>query len=114
MDNCIFCKIVQGEIPCSKVYEDDSILSFKDINPEAPVHVLIIPKKHISNLNELGLDDLSIISHIFYKAKDIAKDLGIAEDGYRIIANCGKDGGQTVSHVHFHLMGGRSLAWPPG
>jgi histidine triad (HIT) family protein len=105
---------VQGEIPCSKVYEDDSILSFNDINPGAPVHVLIIPKKHISNLNELSLEDSSIISHIFYKAKDIAKDLGIDEGGYRIVANCGKDGGQTVSHVHFHLLGGRSLTWPPG
>ncbi|WP_446898748.1 histidine triad nucleotide-binding protein [Clostridium sp. LBM24168] len=114
MEECIFCKIVKGEIPSEKVYEDDFVLSFKDINPGAPVHVLIIPKKHISSINDLDKDSSNIIAHIFMVAKKIAQDLNIAEDGYRIVSNTGKDGGQTVPHVHFHLLGGRSLSWPPG
>ncbi|KAJ53858.1 histidine triad (HIT) family protein [Clostridium tetanomorphum] len=114
MGNCIFCKIIKGEIPSEKIYEDDLILSFKDINPEAPMHVLIIPKKHISSLNELKEEDSKIISHIFIVAKEIAKKLGIDEKGYRIVTNCGEDGGQTVEHIHFHMLGGRLLQWPPG
>lgn len=114
MDNCIFCKIINGEIPSEKVYEDELVLSFRDISPEAPAHVLIIPKKHISSLNELKEEDGEIISHIFIVAKEIAEKLGIANSGYRIVTNCGEDGGQTVSHIHFHLLGGRSLQWPPG
>lgn len=114
MNDCIFCKIINGEIPSEKVYEDELVLSFKDINPEAPSHVLIIPKKHISSLNELKEEDEKIISHVFMVAKEIAEKLGIANSGYRIVTNCGEDGGQTVSHIHFHLLGGRSLQWPPG
>lgn len=114
MENCIFCKIISGEIPCTKVYEDDMVLSFKDINPEAPVHVLIIPKKHISTLNEITEEDSKLISHILLVAKKIAKELGVSETGYRVVSNCGEDGGQTVQHIHFHLLGGRSLQWPPG
>lgn len=114
MGECIFCKIINGEIPCSKVFEDDKILAFNDINKEAPTHVLIIPKEHIASVNELNEDNVDVIGHIFLKAKEIAKKLGIAEDGYRIVNNCGKNGGQTVGHIHYHLLGGRELQWPPG
>lgn len=114
MENCIFCKIVKGEIPSSKVYEDDKIFAFKDINPGAPVHILIIPKKHIQSVNELEQDHKELIGHIFVTAGNIAKEQGVAEDGYRIVTNCGEDGGQTVPHLHFHLLGGRTLSWPPG
>lgn len=112
--DCLFCKIIAGEIPSSKVYEDDLVYAFNDISPAAPVHVLIIPKNHISSANELNEDNAAIVSHIFLVAGKIAKQLGIAENGYRIVNNCGKDGGQTVGHLHFHLIGGRNLGWPPG
>ncbi|MDY6313649.1 MAG: histidine triad nucleotide-binding protein [Clostridia bacterium] len=112
--DCLFCKIIAGEIPSSKVYEDDLVYAFNDISPAAPTHVLIIPKKHISSANELNEENASIVSHIFLVAAKIAKRLGIAENGYRIVNNCGKDGGQTVGHLHFHLLGGRNLGWPPG
>lgn len=114
MDNCIFCKIVKGDIPSNKVYEDEKILAFKDIDPQAPVHVLIIPKKHIESLNAIKDEDLDIISYVFLKAKELAKKLGVSESGYRIVTNCGKDGGQTVPHIHFHMLAGRNLKWPPG
>ncbi|OFI07186.1 HIT-like protein [Clostridium acetireducens DSM 10703] len=114
MSDCIFCKIVKGEIPSEKVYEDDIVYAFKDISPEAPVHVLIIPKKHISNLNELKQEDENIIAHVFMIAKKLVKEFKIDEKGYRIVTNCGEDGGQTVNHIHFHLLGGRVLQWPPG
>jgi histidine triad (HIT) family protein len=114
MENCIFCKIAKGDIPCSKVYEDDKILAFKDINPEAPVHILIIPKEHIKSINVLEEKHKELIGHIFITAKNIAKNQGAAEDGYRVVTNCGDNGGQTVPHVHFHLLGGRILNWPPG
>lgn len=114
MQECIFCKIIKGEIPSEKVYEDDMVISFKDIEPAAPLHVLIIPKKHISNLNEITEEDSKIISHIYIVAKQIAKDLGVDKTGYRVVTNCGDNGGQTVNHIHFHLLGGRSLQWPPG
>lgn len=114
MDSCIFCKIIKGEIPSEKVYEDDKIFVFKDINPEAPVHLLIIPKKHIESVNALDESDGELIGYIFNVAKKVAKQFQISEDGYRIVTNCGKDGGQTVYHIHFHLLGGRSLNWPPG
>ena len=112
--DCLFCKIIAGEIPSSKVYEDDLVYAFNDISPAAPTHVLIIPKKHISSANELNEENASIVSHIFLVAAKIAGQLGIAENGYRIVNNCGKDGGQTVGHLHFHLLGGRNLGWPPG
>ncbi|WP_026038515.1 histidine triad nucleotide-binding protein [Clostridium arbusti] len=114
MEDCIFCKIVKGEIPCDKVYEDEKVLSFKDISPEAPVHVLIIPKKHITSINGLKKEDEELIGYIYNIGAKIAKELGVAEDGYRIVSNCGEDGGQTVPHIHFHLLGGRKLNWPPG
>lgn len=114
MSDCIFCKIIKGEIPNTKIYEDDKIISFKDIEPAAPVHVLIIPKKHIESLNEVDDEAAEIIAHIFKTVPKLVRELGISEDGYRIVSNCGKDGGQSVEHVHFHLLGGRSLNWPPG
>jgi histidine triad (HIT) family protein len=114
LDNCIFCKIVRGEIPCEKVYEDEKILAFKDINPGAPVHILIIPKEHISSTNELTPENSDVIGNIFVKVKDIAKEQGIDKAGYRVVTNCGENAGQTVNHIHYHLLGGRLLAWPPG
>ena len=113
MSDCLFCKIVEGEIPSNKVYEDDRILCFHDVDPQAPVHVLNIPKKHIPSLDDLQEEDADLISYIMLKVKDIAADLGL-ENGYRLVNNCGEDGLQTVKHLHFHLVGGRKLTWPPG
>lgn len=114
MENCIFCKIVKGEIPSSKVYEDDKVLAFKDITPEAPVHVLVIPKEHIESANFIDESNAAIVAHIFKVIKQITKELNIAETGYRVVNNCGEQGGQTVKHLHFHVLGGRDLKWPPG
>ncbi|MDK2822672.1 MAG: histidine triad family protein [Clostridia bacterium] len=114
MSDCIFCKIVDKEIPAKVVYEDDTVLAFNDIQPQAPVHVLVIPKKHISDLTALAEADLSKVTHIFKVIKEIAKDKGIDEEGYRIVNNCREKGGQTVGHLHFHLLGGRQMHWPPG
>ncbi|NLM35825.1 MAG: histidine triad nucleotide-binding protein [Clostridiales bacterium] len=114
MADCIFCKIIKGEIPSEKVYENENVIAFKDINPAAPVHILIIPRKHISSINDIEEMDSNIIGEIFLAAKEIARQLGIAEDGYRVVSNCGEKAGQTVMHLHYHLIGGRSLTWPPG
>ena len=114
MEDCIFCKIVKGEIPSNKVYEDDEILVFHDIEPEAPVHVLIIPKTHISSLNDTNKDNSRVYSYIFEKIPEIANTLGVDKSGYRIVSNCGKDALQSVNHIHFHLLAKRSLKWPPG
>ena len=113
MADCIFCKIAAGEIPSKKAYEDDQILAFYDLDPQAPVHILIIPKEHISSDNELTEENGPLLGHIFAAAANLAKELGL-EKGYRIVNNCGEDGGQTVRHLHFHLLGGRSMEWPPG
>lgn len=110
--DCIFCRIVDGSIPSSKVYEDELILAFKDINPIAPVHVVIIPKVHISSAKELKPSDSNLIGHIFLKSQEIAAICGIEQNGYRIINNCGRDAGQTVNHIHFHLIGGKTMEWP--
>lgn len=107
--SCIFCEIINGNIPSRTVYEDDMIKAFHDIEPQAPVHVIIVPKKHIASANEVSGEDAGYIAHIFECIPKIAKELGIAEDGYRIINNCGKNGGQTVGHIHFHLLGGKDL-----
>lgn len=112
MENCIFCKIASGEIPSQFVYEDDKICAFKDINPVAPVHVLIIPKEHITSAMDINDANSSIVAHIFSKIGEIAKIMGVDESGFRIVNNCGKDGGQTVGHLHFHLIGGKELLWP--
>ena len=111
---CIFCKIVAGEIPSKKVYEDDLILAFNDIEPQAPVHVVIIPKEHIESANMITSENSKVIANIFETIPKLAKELGVAESGYRVINNCGVDGGQTVPHIHFHLTGGRQFGWPAG
>ncbi len=107
--DCIFCKIIAGEIPSQKVYEDETVYAFKDINPMAPVHVLIVPKQHIASVNEVTAENSAVIAHIYEVASRLAKELGVAEDGYRIVTNCGKNAGQTVFHLHFHLLGGTPL-----
>ena len=109
MEDCLFCKIVKGEVPSTKVYEDEEILAFKDINPMAPVHILVIPKKHYNDINEITEADANIIAKIHLVINKIAKEQGIAETGYRIINNCKEDGGQEVKHLHFHLIGGKKL-----
>ena len=114
MADCLFCKIIAGEIPSTKVYEDDYVLAFRDIEPQAPQHIIIIPKKHIASANEITAENSSLIGKIFEVASKIAKELGFSENGYRIVNNCGEDGGQTVGHIHFHLLAGRNLQWPPG
>lgn len=114
MSDCVFCLIAEKKIPSEIVYEDNELVVFKDINPEAPVHVLIVPKKHIPSVMELTDDDNMLISKIYSVAKSLAKDFKISEGGFRIVTNCGKDGGQSVNHLHFHLLGGRVLQWPPG
>ena len=108
MDDCIFCKIIKGEIPSNKVYEDDEILAFKDINPVAPVHILVIPKKHIESTNEISQEDELLIGKMFTVIKKLAKENNL-DKGYRIVNNCGEEGGQAVKHLHFHLLGGRKL-----
>ena len=108
MENCLFCKIIKGEIPSNKVYEDEEILAFKDINPIAPVHILVIPKKHISCAKDIKQEDEALIGRMFSVINQIAKELKL-DNGYRIINNCGEDGGQEVMHLHFHLLGGRKL-----
>jgi len=114
MENCIFCKIIRGEIPSNKVYEDDLILAFHDIEPQAPNHIIIIPKEHIASANELKSNHAELVGRIFLAAAKIAYEQGFSDAGYRIVNNCGEDGGQTVEHLHFHLLAGRSLQWPPG
>ncbi|MBZ4670290.1 MAG: histidine triad family protein [Clostridiales bacterium] len=106
--DCIFCKIVSGEIPSSKVYEDEKVLAFKDINPMAPVHILVIPKEHISGASEINESNSAVVAHIFEVAAKLAKDMKL-ENGFRIVTNCGPDAGQTVNHLHFHLIGGKKL-----
>ena len=113
MSDCLFCKLIEGELPTNKVYEDDKIFCFHDVDPQAPVHVLIIPKKHIDSLDTLQEEDAELISYLMLKVKDIAADLGL-ENGYRLVNNCGEDGLRTVKHLHFHLLGRRRMKWPPG
>lgn len=111
--DCLFCKIAAGEIPSKKVYEDDEVYAFYDIEPQAPVHVLLIPKTHIASAAEITADNSAVVAHIFEVAAKIAKELGL-DDGFRIVSNCGDSAGQTVKHLHFHLMGGRTFGWPAG
>ena len=113
MDNCLFCKIIAGVIPSNKVYEDELCYAFYDIDPQAPVHFLVIPKQHIASADEIDGTNSAIVAHVFEVIAKIAKELKL-EKGYRIVNNCGEDGGQTVGHLHFHVLGGRLLAWPPG
>ncbi|HZJ75187.1 MAG TPA: histidine triad nucleotide-binding protein [Clostridia bacterium] len=111
--DCIFCKIVNNEIPSKKVYEDDTVLGFHDIEPTAPVHILLIPKVHITSAAEIRDDNSSVISHIFEVAAKLSKEFSIS-DGFRIVTNCGDNAGQSVKHLHFHLLGGREFTWPAG
>lgn len=113
-DSCIFCKIVAGSIPAKFVYQDEQVVAIEDINAQAPSHVLLIPRKHICTTLDLTTADNAMIGHLFQVAGRIARDLGIAEDGFRIVNNCNAAAGQTVWHLHFHLLGGRDLTWPPG
>lgn len=112
--DCLFCKIVEGEIPSKKVYEDDFVYAFYDIEPQAPYHVVIVPKVHIESANAIDENNSKFVAAVFEAVPKIAKQLGFAEKGYRVVNNCGKDGGQTVMHLHFHLMGGREFGWPAG
>jgi histidine triad (HIT) family protein len=114
MSDCIFCKIIAGEIPCKKIYEDGEMLAFHDVNPQAPAHFLLIPKKHIRNLMELEADDVALAGRLLNKAQELAKELGCEAKGARFVINAKSDGGQTVDHLHLHVLGGRALGWPPG
>lgn len=114
MSDCLFCKIASQKIPASIVYEDASILAFRDISPQAPTHILIIPKQHITTLNDLGTEDVPLLGHMVLTAQKLAQMEGIAESGFRLTMNCNRDGGQTVYHIHLHLLGGRAMHWPPG
>lgn len=114
MPDCLFCRLAAGEIPASIVYEDAQLVAFKDITPQAPTHVLIIPRRHIATLNDLGAGDEALVGEMTRRAAAIAKEQGLAERGYRVVFNCNADAGQTVFHIHMHLLGGRRLGWPPG
>lgn len=114
MNNCLFCKIIGKAIPAKIVYEDELALAFEDINPQAPVHILVIPKKHIPTILDLEEEDNKLLGHVFHVANRIANDKGIAERGFRLVTNCNPESGQTVYHIHIHLLGGRPMHWPPG
>lgn len=114
MSDCLFCKIRDGDIPADMVYEDEDVLAFNDVNAQAPVHVLIIPRKHISTTNDLGDGDEVIMGKLFAAAKTIAAQQGVDDDGYRMVVNCNQRAGQTVFHIHMHLLAGRDMTWPPG
>lgn len=110
----IFGKIIRREVPANIIYENEDVLAFEDLNPQAPVHILVIPKKEIPTLNDLQNEDAELMGRLFLAAKEIAKEQGFAERGYRTVFNCNEDGGQTVNHIHLHLLAGRALTWPPG
>ena len=114
MSECLFCKIAAGEIPAEIVYESDTALAFRDINPKAPTHVLIIPREHVSTINDIEDEHQALVGSLFTAAKEIAADEGLADDGYRAVMNCNEAAGQSVFHIHLHLLGGRNLDWPPG
>ena len=114
MSECIFCKIINGEIPSNKVFEDDEFLAFQDLNPQAPVHFLVIPKKHIRNIMELEAADVGLMGRLLFTAQELAQKNGCAKDGARFVINCKSHGGQTVDHIHCHVLGGRFMIWPPG
>ena len=112
--DCLFCRIVEKKIPSKKVYEDESIFAFEDINPQAPVHILVVPKKHISTILEAKEEDNELIGRMFQTANKLAKDKGVAERGFRLVLNCNRESGQTIYHIHLHLLAGRAMHWPPG
>ncbi len=112
--DCLFCKISNGEIPADIVFQDDDVVAFRDINPQAPTHVLIIPRRHIPTINDVTTNDVDDLGKLFVAARNIANAAGVDESGYRVAMNCNADGGQTVFHLHLHLLGGRQMSWPPG
>ena len=112
--DCLFCKIIAGDIPSDTVHEDDLVIAFNDINPVAPVHQLLVPRRHVESAAELAETDAKMLGRLFAVAADLARDAGLPEPGYRLVTNVGVDGGQSVPHLHFHLIGGRRMAWPPG
>jgi histidine triad (HIT) family protein len=114
MSDCLFCKMVSGEIKPDTVIETDDVLAFRDIAPQAPTHILIIPKKHISTINDITDEDTAVMGKLYHVAKELAAQEGLAESGYRTVMNCNSDGGQAVYHIHLHLLGGRQMGWPPG
>jgi histidine triad (HIT) family protein len=111
---CLFCGIVSGKVPSRKAYEDDTVVAFHDVKPQAPTHVLIVPRKHVSSLNDLAPEDDALVGAMVRRARDLAAQAGLAERGYRLVLNCGDDAGYSVYHIHLHLVGGRVLGWPPG
>jgi histidine triad (HIT) family protein len=113
-ETCIFCRIVKGEIPANIAYQDEHTLAFHDIDPRAPVHVLIIPRLHVSAVNKLTEDDTAVMGRLFQVARQLARELGVADSGYRMVVNNGADAGQSVDHIHMHVLGGRTFTWPPG
>ena len=114
MDNCLFCKIAEGQIPSKIVYQDEDVVAFEDINPQAPYHILLIPRRHIASMADLTEEDGTLLARLFMVAAKLAHKLGFDESGYRFVTNVGPDAGQSVFHLHFHLLGGRKFAWPPG
>ncbi len=112
--DCLFCKIIAGEIPSEKVHEDELCVAFNDVSPQAPTHILIIPREHVSSLDDVSTDQKELVGHLMLKAADIAREQGFAENGYRVVINTNEDGGQTVFHLHVHLLGGRQFIFPPG
>ncbi len=112
--DCLFCGIIEKRVPSTPVYEDERLYAFRDTNPQAPVHILVIPKKHVPTTNHLGEEDAELIGKLVLKARDLASEEGIAEKGYRLVMNCNEWAGQTVFHVHLHLLSGRAMGWPPG
>lgn len=114
MGDCVFCKMVAGYIPSDTVFETEDLIAFHDIHPQAPVHILVVPRRHISTLNDVKLTDAALIANMYQAAQQVAKQERIAEAGYRLVMNCNSDGGQTVFHIHLHLLGGRLMNWPPG
>ena len=113
-EDCLFCKVLSGDIPADIIYESDDAVAFRDINPQAPTHVLIIPRRHIATINDLEPGDETVVGNLYFVAKSIAADEGLSEEGYRVVMNCNRAAGQTVFHLHLHLVGGRVLGWPPG
>jgi histidine triad (HIT) family protein len=114
MDDCLFCRIISGEVPSNKVYEDSLCYAFRDINPQAPTHILVIPKQHIESVSDINSENSAVVAHIFEVIAKIAKDEGLTEKGYRVVSNIGEYGQQSVKHLHFHVIGGRQFGWPPG
>ncbi len=113
-DSCIFCRIVRGEIPAEVLHEEERLLAFRDVSPQAPEHILLIPREHIASVDHLADEDALLAGELLIAARDLARRVGLSEDGYRLVTNIGADGGQSVGHLHVHLLGGRALSWPPG